>query len=304
MGMSMPIMGMDTDVRFPCCAYSDIPMIENKGISVLSQQQLDDYLARIDYHGPRAATPEVLRALHLAHLRHVPFENLDIGLGIAIDLAFDAVFDKVVRRRRGGFCYELNYTFSALLATLGFDVALLSARVFNGDSAHPEQAYSAAFDHMLVLVRCRQRLWIADVGFGDCFLEPLLLGGTEVEQGGIAYIVAQDAVEADYVVMHRHPRWQPRYRFTLVPYAIGDFAARCLYQQTSPESHFTRKSICSIATAAGRTTLSNDKLIETISGQRGWHSIGSEAEYRAALATHFQIGLPPDAAIDKIFVVK
>ena len=126
----------------------------------------DAYLDRIRYGGPIAASAETLRGLHRAHMLAVPFENLDIHLGIPIVLSVPAFYEKIVTRRRGGFCYELNGLFAWLLAELGFQVALLSARVVSSGRLSPE------FDHLLVLVE-REGRWIADVGFGDSFLEPL-----------------------------------------------------------------------------------------------------------------------------------
>src|SRR5712691_2098401 len=89
------------------------------------------YLERINYHGSRAPTAETLRALQVAHLLTVPFENLSIHAGQPILLEGDALFTKIVSNRRGGFCYEANGLFAVLLRALGFDVALLTAEVAN-----------------------------------------------------------------------------------------------------------------------------------------------------------------------------
>src|SRR5262245_27861823 len=126
---------------------------------------IDAYLGRIGYTGSRAPTLEVLRALHRAHLYAVPFENLDIHAGRRIVLDQDALFQKVVTHRRGGFCYELNGLFAALLRKLGFDVTLLSGRVHNDGGFGPE------YDHMTLLVKLDGR-WLADVGFGSSFHDP------------------------------------------------------------------------------------------------------------------------------------
>ncbi len=112
--------------------------------------------------------------MHLAHLLSVPFENLSIHWrGIhwrePIILGDEALFEKIVRRRRGGFCYELNGLFAALLRELGFSVKMLSAEV-----ADAEGNFGPPFDHMALLVTLEDR-WLADVGFGDSFREPLLL---------------------------------------------------------------------------------------------------------------------------------
>src|SRR6266540_1131840 len=100
------------------------------------------YLCRIHYRGGLAPTAAILRELHRAHLLTVPFENLDIHLGRPILLDQEALFDKIVTRRRGGFCYELNGLFALLLRELGFDVTLLSAGV-----AHADGGFGPEFDH-------------------------------------------------------------------------------------------------------------------------------------------------------------
>src|SRR3954454_20538446 len=127
------------------------------------------YLERIGYHSPRAPTAETLRRLHLAHLVSVPFANLSIHWGEPIRLDDQSLFEKIVTRRRGGFCYELNGLFVALLRALGFDVAMLSACV--GRSAGDS---SLDYDHMALRVTLKHR-WLADVLSGDSFREPLRL---------------------------------------------------------------------------------------------------------------------------------
>lgn len=85
--------------------------------------------------------------------------------------------------------------------------------------------------------------------------------------------------------------WEPQYRFTLQPHALADFDERCRYQQTSPESHFTQKRICSLALPGGRVSLSDLRLITTIDGQRDERMLASEDEYRALLAERFGVVL-------------
>ena len=113
---------------------------------------IDAYFQRIGYQGERSPTLETLRFLHRAHMQSVPFENLNIGHGWPIVTTEEALFRKIVSGRRGGFCYELNGLFAALLRALGFDVTLLSARVVNAaGEVGPE------FDHLTLLVRRTER---------------------------------------------------------------------------------------------------------------------------------------------------
>src|SRR5437879_11823761 len=128
---------------------------------------IEAYFERINYHGSTAPSAGTLRALQVAHLLTVPFENLSIHAKEPIVLEDEALYTKIVERRRGGFCYEANGLFAALLREIGFDVTMLSAEV-----AHAEGGFSHPVDHMTLMVKLAQR-WLVDVGFGDSFLEPL-----------------------------------------------------------------------------------------------------------------------------------
>jgi N-hydroxyarylamine O-acetyltransferase len=253
---------------------------------------VEEYLARINYHGPREATAETLRDLQVAHLRSVPFENLSIHAGEPVTLDDAALFDKIVARRRGGFCYEVNGLFAALLRALGFDVRMLSAGV-----ARPDGSFGPDFDHMALLVTLEER-WLADVGFGDSFLEPLRLDERgEQRQGGRAYKISPDG---DRLVLSRleagGAAWEPQFRFTLRPHQYPDYAEMCRYHQTSPDSHFTRGRVCSRATPDGRITLSGLRLIETdAGGQRRERALADDSEYAAVLREHFGIVMPGGA---------
>jgi N-hydroxyarylamine O-acetyltransferase len=246
----------------------------------------DAYLDRINYRGSLAANAETLKQLHVAHLLTVPFENLSIHYGEPIVLEDEALFDKVVRRRRGGFCYELNGLFASLLCTLGFNVTILSAGVMNAAGET-----SPDFDHMTLLVQL-DRAWLADVGFGDLFREPLLLE----ERAG--QVQREDAYrlnsEGDRFTLMRRDgpgSWISQYRFGLQPCTYVDFAARCHYHQTAPESHFKQGRICTRATPDGRITLSERRLTITAGSGRHERELLNETEYAEALREHFGIVL-------------
>jgi len=216
------------------------------------------YLARIGYIGPPAPTPDVLRNLHRAHMLTVSFENLDIALGRTIVCDEDAFVRKIVEQRRGGFCYELNGAFAGLLRAIGFQVTLLSARVPRDDGSD-----SPEFDHLTLKVDLDEP-WLADVGFGDSFLDPLLLrSGAEHSHDGWTYRVVDCGNSLCMERAERDAVWKRQYSFTLTPRSLDEFAPMCHYHQTSPKSSFTRKSICSRATAEGRITVADRKLILT-----------------------------------------
>ncbi len=241
----------------------------------------DAYLDRICCPGRWAATAEALRRLHRAHMLSVPFENLDIHLGRPIVLSVPAFYEKIVRARRGGFCYELNGAFAWLLGELGFPVTLLSARVDSGGELSEE------YDHMALLVEA-DGPWLADVGFGDSFIEPLRLeSGAESRQQGWTHGLAEDG--DGWVVRRRRGSdpWEPRFRFALTPRRLEEFAPRCAYQQTSPESHFTQKPVCSRATEDGRVTLSGRTLIVTEGDNRQETEVESAAACGQILVDQF-----------------
>ena len=242
------------------------------------------YLDRIKYRGPLNRDQETLRQLQLAHLLAVPFENLSIHAGEPIVLDDAALFDKLVRRRRGGFCYELNGLFAALLRTLGFEVDMLSAGV-----ANDQGVFSPDFDHMTLLVTLDER-WLVDVGFGDSFVEPLLFEpGREDVQRGASYRIVPD--EKRFVLEKAAPgdQWKAEYRFALTPYQFSDYLARCEYLQTSPDSHFTQNRICSLLTDNGRISVSDTRFIVSENGVRRERVVTGETDYAELLREHFGI---------------
>src|SRR6266540_2124238 len=250
---------------------------------------IDAYLARLGYDGARDPTPATLRALHARHLFTVPFENLDIHLGREIVLDEARLLDKVVTRRRGGFCYELNGAFAALLRPLGFDVAMLSGRVSRADGS-----LSPEFDHMTLLVRAGDTRWLADVGFGESFLLPLNLDerGEQRDPAG-AFRVEPRGARDWAMMMRRDGEWHTEYLFSLDAHPLADYVPMCHYHQTSPLSSFTQKRVCTIATESGRITLRDDRLIVTEHGVRREEPVDGDAAWRAALRAHFGIELTP-----------
>jgi N-hydroxyarylamine O-acetyltransferase len=261
------------------------------------------YLRRINYRGELAPTAATLRELHRAHLLAVPFENLDIQLGRPIQLDQQALFDKIVMHRRGGFCYELNGLFALLLRELGFQVTLLAAGVARADGG-----FGPEFDHLTLLVGVpsaeaaahhpqtltpnpQHPAWLADVGFGDSFREPLrFVEAIEQAQDGRAYRLDRDGTH--WTLMQRDGAdWAPQYRFTLQAHAHTEYADMCRYHQTSPESSFTRKRVCTLATPNGRITLSELVLIATADGERTEQVLPDQSAFQAALREYFGIDL-------------
>lgn len=242
------------------------------------------YLRRIGVDRPAAPTSSALRELHLAHLRSVPFENLAIHLGQEVQLTEQDLVAKVVDGRRGGFCYELNGAFAALLTALGFEVTLLQARVY-GDEGRPGIPY----DHLALRVRTEGGGdWLADVGFGTHSHFPLDLTarGDQADPGGTFRVAAAPGGDLDVV-----KDGKPQYVIDQRPRELADFAAGAWYHRTSPKSHFTRSTVCTLVTDAGRVTLSGSKLTVTTGGERDVTELATDAEVLAAYEKHFGIVL-------------
>jgi len=257
----------------------------------MRSMNIDAYLKRISYSGSLEPAADTLRDLQLAHLLTVPFENLSIHSGEPIVLEENALFGKIVERRRGGFCYEANGLFAGLLRALGFEVAMLGAGVANSQGE-----FGPNFDHMTLMVTLSDR-WLVDVGFGDSFLEPLLLDSrAEQVQGTRRFKIVDDH---DHLILLRRnldADWEPQYRFTLQTYSFADYEEMCQFHQTSPDSHFTMGRICSRATADGRVSLSEMRLITTSGPEqrRDERTLKDRDEYDRVLRDEFGIVMNVD----------
>ena len=246
------------------------------------------YLKRINFSQAVKPNIETLRGLQVAHMQSVPFENLDIRLKRVIRIDEASTWNKLVVNQRGGFCYELNGLFAWLLKQIGFEVTYLNARVYNR-----EGKLGIDFDHLALLVQIpgQPERWLADVGFGDSFNEPLSFEehGEQV-QGLRAYKLEQTG--KGYTVWQKNydGTWERQYYFDLHPHKFPEeYEAACHHHQTSPESSFTRGSIISRATLDGRVSLEDGRLIVTTNGQHTERLLESQQEYDALLKEYFGI---------------
>lgn len=252
-----------------------------------------DYLQRIEYDGYVKPDAQTLHGLQSAHMRRVPFENLDIGLGKPIRLDEQTLWNKIIIDQRGGFCYELNGLFAWLLRQIGFEVTYLNARVYDC-----EGRLGIEFDHLALLVQVpgRSERWLADVGFGDSYIHPLNFEArSEQIQGLRAYRL--ESIPDGNIVWQRNydGTWERQYFFDLQPHIFSDeYKAACFYHQTSPNSSFTKWTIITRATQSGRISLEDGRLIVTQNGQRTERILKSDEEYHALLKEHFKIVLPKE----------
>ncbi len=247
--------------------------------------ELDKCFERIGYSGPARADLETLRNLQRSFLLHVPFENLDIHLGAEILLDSNRIYEKIVLGRRGGFCYECNMLFADLLSALGFEVAILSARMVQGDWVDPE------YDHMSLHVTLDDE-YLVDVGNGQSFREPLRIDGTNrTVAERISYRV--DTHPDGFALYFSAPLhgWEPRYLFALKAREIHEFAGMCRYHQTSTDSPFTRQRLVTMAREKGRATLKGMQLSVTNGRSTNSREISSETEYTEVLRQYFGVEL-------------
>jgi N-hydroxyarylamine O-acetyltransferase len=255
---------------------------------------VESYLRRIEYDGPRQPSSATLRGLHRQHLFTVPFENLDIALKTPIWLDLALLYDKIVRRRRGGFCYELNGLFCGLLIALGFRVQMLSARVRRDDGG-----FGPAFDHMLLRVDLEEP-WLVDVGFGDSFVDPIVFRAGGADQvNGHRYLVSP--VGEEWQLLREDDKGEvPLYVFRDVPRQLNEYEEMSAFHQTSPESGFTKRWICSKATRDGRITVANRRLIITAADRREETVLSTDDEVRRCLRDHFGIEFDDTADLSRL----
>ncbi|MBE2200969.1 MAG: arylamine N-acetyltransferase [Anaerolinea sp.] len=243
---------------------------------------INKYLDRINYTGSRKPTEALLRALHRAHLLAISYENLDIHLGYPLVLAEESIYEKIVTRRRGGWCYEMNGLFAWALRELGFHVQLLAGTVRN-----PERPDAIEGNHLALLVRL-ERPYLADVGFGNGFLEPLPLLPGSYQQNGYTYHLSHDGPRWFF---HNHAQGGAGFDFTLHSHRLADFADQNHNLQTSPDSPFVNLTVCHRFTPQGIISLRGAVLKQYMPDQVSEQIIDSGPRYTAVLADIFDLQL-------------
>ncbi len=257
----------------------------------------EKYLRRIGIEkNDLAATADDLGLLQRRHLLHVPFENLDIHWKRPIDLDEDAFYKKIVERRRGGFCYELNGLFAALLDEIGFQSRLVSARVHQ-----TENRFGAEYDHLAILTRVGvDAEYLVDVGFGSFAAAPLrFVPDIEQKDENGTFIIRKYDENYFEVAVKNGENWKSEYIFSPRARSLADFTGMCGFHQTSPESHFTRGKVCSLMTGTGRKTLTDRKFIETRSGRKIETDVETEEEFERILTREFGIEREAETARER-----
>ncbi|MFJ6937988.1 arylamine N-acetyltransferase [Streptomyces sp. NPDC101132] len=252
---------------------------------------LDAYLARVGYDGPRTADAATLRALHRAHLATFSFENVALALGGAIDIDIDAIQRKMVGEGHGGYCYENNLLFAAVLERLGFPVSRLLSRVRRGNA--PVRWRS----HTVLLVEADGRRWIADVGFGDEGpLEPVPFeAGGLMSAGDWTWRLDQEG--DDWILRNEHADgWFDVWAVRLERQHAIDFQVANYYSSTHPRSPFVGQLVAQRPEAHVRYSLRNQELVRTFPDGRKETVRLSADELVDTLRETFRIALTDDEA--------
>lgn len=252
--------------------------------------QLAGYLHRVGYSGAPAADLATLKALHAAHVGHIPFENIDVLLGHPGELDAASLYDKLVVRRRGGYCFEQNLLFKDMLEELGFAVRGLAARVRFGSTRLDARG------HMLLLVEAAGEPWVADVGFGGTgLLEPIpLIADREFHFPLVSFRLTR---EAGLWVLHAQQlgEWIELYAFSLEPQERIDYEVQHYYVSRHPNSLFVKTLTAQLVLPEKRLTLrKGDLAVLSAAGIERRH-YGSSAEVVSVLRDLFGLELSPDA---------
>ncbi len=244
--------------------------------------KLHAYLERVNYGGSLEPTLDTLRDLHRAHLLTIPYENLDIHLRRTLPLDEAYFFDKLVTRRRGGWCFEMNGLFAWALRELGFRVTLLGATVDRVGLPMPKP------DHLALLVEA-DGPHLADVGFGDGLLEPLPLAAGRYRQGILDYELRRSG---DWRFCNQPYGAAPGFSFGTEPRHLADFSEMCSALQTSPASGFVRVTVCGRFHTDGYSVLRGGTLREVTAAGVRERVLESAADFDAVLRGRFGLELP------------
>lgn len=254
------------------------------------------YLERIGFRGTLAPDHATLQALHLAHVTHIPFENLDILLGRPILLDLGSLQSKLVDQRRGGYCFEHNTLFAAVLREIGFAVTLLAARV------RYRQTTLLPRTHMCLQVSIEGMDWIADVGFGgEGFLLPVPMTEQPMQQYRRKYRLIEEAPGLRVLQWACDDSWIDLYAFSLEPQEPVDFEIANYYVSTHPDSVFVRTLTVQLISPERRQVLRNRELTVETATATETEAIDSERTLLEILRSNFGLQVADDARLEQVF---
>jgi N-hydroxyarylamine O-acetyltransferase len=251
--------------------------------------RVDSYLDRISYSGPVRADLATLTALHRAHLRAIPYENLDVQFGRPVTIERAPIFEKVVTRRRGGWCYEMNGLFGWALEQLGFKVTRSAGAVMR--EARGEDVVG---NHLVLKVDLDEGTYLADVGFGDGPLDPVRVAPGEFVSNGFAFALSRQ--DGGWWRLHNHKGGgAPSFDFDLTPADEKRLAERCFWLQSSPESPFVQNAVLQRHGADGLWMMRGRVLRQLTPSEQKDFLVESAPEYVGVLDEVFGLKLPQAA---------
>ncbi len=250
---------------------------------------LHAYLARIAYDGPIRQDLVTLIALHRAHLRAIPYENLDVPLGRPVTIERNAIFEKLVTQKRGGWCYEMNGLFGWALAEMGFKVTRSAGAVMRevrGDDV--------IGNHLVLKVELEEGDYLADVGFGDGPLDPILVKEGPFASDGFKFAVSR--LEGGWWRLHNHEAGgAASFDFNMKPADERRLAERCFWLQSAPESQFVQNAVLQFHKPDGLWLMRGRVLRHVTPSEQKDYLVESAPEYVGVLSEVFRLNLPEAA---------
>jgi N-hydroxyarylamine O-acetyltransferase len=250
---------------------------------------LKAYLDRIAYDGPLNRDAATLAALHRAHLRAVPYENLDVQLGRPVTTAIPAIYDKIVTRSRGGWCYEMNGLFGWALGEIGFNVTRCAGAVLRCDRGE-----EAVGNHLVLKVVLEEGIYLADVGFGDGPIDPIFVVSGPFVSHGFEFALSRHD-EGWWRLNHHTHGAAASFDFTLNPADEALLSERCVWLQSAVASPFVQNAVLQHHAADCIWQMRGRVLRQVTPTGKTDHLVASAAEYVAVLSEVFALKLPEAA---------
>ncbi len=252
---------------------------------------VDTYLRRIGIRERPPATLQGLRALHRAHLLAIPFENLSVQLGQTVTTEIGPIYEKIVERGRGGWCYEMNGLLGWALEQLGFDVTRMAGGVMREVMGDAQMG-----NHLLLKVELPEGLYLADVGFGDGPIEPLAILPGEFSDGRFGFALSEP--ETGWWRLHNHPQGGAKsFDFRIAPADESLLASKCAYLQTSEMSPFVQNLVCQRHTLEGFAMLRGRVLRRLTPDGTEDRLLNGTDELLAAMRDHFDLNVREAASL-------
>jgi len=254
----------------------------------LAEMHVDEYLKRLNYTGRTDVSKETLFGLQEAHLKTIPYENLDIHLGVRVGLELPRTYNKIILENRGGWCFELNGLLAWLLTELGFDLKMHGAIVVPEETTPSDvkEIEPKSRSHVVLIVTVDGESYLTDVGFGPSCIQPLPLKAGQYTQNNFSYALHNTD---DFWFFENHKGLGGHFYFDSQTFELPYFQTNCTWLQTSPESHFVQTSVTYIYTDKSIISLKGNSL--RIYSPDGFQDkiIQSKDEYIDTLKTYFSL---------------